>query len=171
MADINNVILTGVVPKFEGACRVFNENDEAHATCVLKLNVGRRAKQQDGSYKNVDDTIELHAYGRTAITAKKMALPGKGLLIQARVTPSRPVKRNGQELLDQNGKKIYTGVQLVINDYNGISFARDFSERNGSGNAAAASSAAVADPMAAAMGGAQVDEDPFSTADDGFPTF
>lgn len=155
MADMNIAIFTGVIPDFKGkgnAVIASNIEDENKASVILKLDVQRRTKTQDGSYENKSDILTFHAYGKTAQQAVKMAKPGTGLRIEAHVAPSQKMMKNGQEVLDQNGKAIWTGERLYINSYNGLNYVRDYSKRDGSGSSAQAGGAAAAapfDPMAA----------------------
>jgi len=159
MADMNMAIFTGVVPDFKGkgnAVIANNIEDEQHANVILKLDVQRRARTQDGSYENKSDVLTFHAFGKTAQQVVKMAKPGTGLRIEAHVAPSQKMVRNGQDVLDANGKAIWTGERLMINSYNGINFVRDYSKRDNAGSGAQAGGAAAApfDPMAA-IGGTQ----------------
>lgn len=160
MADMNIAIFTGVVPDFKGkgnAVIANNIEDENKANVILKLDVQRRARTQDGSYENKSDVLTFHAFGKTAQQVVKMAKPGTGLRIEAHVAPSQKMVRNGQDVLDANGKAIWTGERLYINNYNGINFVRDYSKRDGSSSGAQAGGAAAApfDPMAAIGGAAQ----------------
>ena len=70
-----------------------------------------------------------------------MAKPGTGLRIEAHVAPSQKMVRNGQDVLDANGKAIWTGERLMINSYNGINFVRDYRKRDNAGSGAQAGGA------------------------------
>ena len=69
MAAMNIAIFTGVVPDFKGkgnAVIANNIEDENKANVILKLDVQRRARTQDGSYENKSDVLTFHAVGKTA---------------------------------------------------------------------------------------------------------
>lgn len=134
MADLNEVRMTGVVADFRGkgdAVYQSNIDDEKKAFCSLKLSVQRSHRKEDGSYENVNDVFTFKAFGKTAQRVVKMAKPGTGLIIKARVAPSQKLVKNGQDVLDANGKAIYSGESLIIDSYDGINFVRDYSQKNG----------------------------------------
>lgn len=130
MADLNEVRISGVVPKFENAIRISNGEDEKHAFALLKLSVQKSVRKEDGSYENKDDIITFSAFGKTAQRLAKMAKPGTGLIIKAKVAPSQKVTKNGQDVLDANGKAIWSGERLIIDNYDGVNFVRDYSQKN-----------------------------------------
>lgn len=144
--------MTGVVADFRGkgeAVYQSNIDDEKKAFCTLKLSVQRSHRKEDGSYENVNDIYTLKAFGKTAQRVVKMAKPGAGLIIKARVAPSQKMMKNGQEVLDKEGKAIWTGESLVIDSYDGINFVRDYSQRGGtSGGQQQSAPAAAVDPFA-----------------------
>ena len=129
MADLNEVRISGVVPNFENAVRLSNGDDEKHAFALLKLSVQHSQRKEDGSYENKDDIITFSAFGKTAQRLSKMAKPGTGLIIKAKVAPSQKMTKNGQDVLDANGKPIWTGERLIIDNYDGINFVRDYSKK------------------------------------------
>lgn len=134
MADLNEVRISGVVPNFENAVRISNGDDEKHAFALLKLSVQKSVRKEDGSYENKDDIITFSAFGKTAQRLAKMAKPGTGLIIKAKVAPSQKVTKNGQDVLDANGKSIWSGERLIIDAYDGINFMRTYTKKDESSN-------------------------------------
>lgn len=132
MADLNEARFTGIVPKFENAIVVKNENDEAHAFARMKLNVSR-GKNKDGKY--VDDLLTFSAFGKTAQWIAKYVKPGSGLIVKASIRQSEVRKdAQGNDLTDSQGHKIYTGERLVIDNYNGVNFVRGGEKSEGGNN-------------------------------------
>ena len=166
MADLNEVRISGVVPNFENAVRITNAKDEAHAFALLKLSVQHSQRKEDGSYENKDDIITFSAFRKTAQRVAKMAKPGTGLIIKAKVAPSQKVMKNGQDVLDQNGKPIWSGERLIIDSYDGINFVRDYSKKGDNSNAGSAQAAAPAAgfDIDAMLGGAPAVQTPAAAA-------
>lgn len=152
MSDLNEVRMSGVVADFRGkgeAVHTSNIDDEKRAFCTVKLSVQRSHRKDDGSFENVNDIYTLKAFGKTAQRVSKMATPGQGLIIKARVMPSQKIQRNGQDVLDAEGKAIWSGESLVIDSYDGINYVRNYAQ-HGNGNAQQTAPAAVSDPFAQA---------------------
>ena len=139
MADLNEALFTGIVPKFENVVVVKNEGDENHAYARMKLNVSR-GKNKEGKY--VDDLLTFAAFGKTAQYIAKFVKPGSGLIVRASVRQSVERKdAQGNNVLDAQGRKIYTGEQLVAKSVN---FVRGGEKSDGSSNGGNAQQAQVA---------------------------
>lgn len=146
MADINEFTLQGIVPSFQNAVVSGNLDNEDKAFCHVKLNVQTSQKGEDGKY--ISRVHEASAFRKAAITLAKIAKPGTGLILRGSLGESREMVRNGQTVMTADGKKVYTGPQLIVSPY-GIHFQRDYSKANGTtGGAATPAAPAVVDPLA-----------------------
>lgn len=152
MADFNIVIVSGTVPDFKDkgtAVYTSDIDNEQKARATLKLNTRVSKRQQDGTYKDENEVLTFTAWRKTAQTLAKVAKPGTGLIIQGHVTPSRKMTRNGQDILTQDGKAVWSGEGLTVDR---ITFMRDYSKRDGNNANTNAQSggteAAPFDPMA-----------------------
>lgn len=147
MADMNEVIVTGVIPGFDNAFRIWNENDESKAFARVSISSQTSRKGDDGHY--IDDIIEIAVFGKTAINLKKFIRKGQGLWFRGHVTPSRKRRnQDGTDALDANGKPIYTGLGVTAYTFGPM---RNYAERNNNGAQAprpAAPAAAAFDPLA-----------------------
>lgn len=139
MSDLKEVRLTGTVASFNNAVYTNNIEDEKHAVCRISINVSSPSRNSDGStdYKHTD-VYTVVAFGKTAQIAAKMAKPGAGLIIRAHLSPSVPMMSHGQKVVTSDGKDVYTGPQIIIDNYDGISFTRNYYNGNDNGNGGAA---------------------------------
>lgn len=151
MADLNVVIVSGTVPDFKDKGTAIYTSDidnEQKARATLKLSTKVSKRQQDGTYKDESELLTFTAWRKMAQTLAKVAKPGTGLIIQGHVTPSRKMTRNGQDVLTQDGKAVWSGEGLTVDR---ITFMHDYSKRDGNNantNAQAGGAAAPFDPMA-----------------------
>ena len=147
MADLNKVIISGIVPNFDNAFRIFNKDDEKKAFASLSLSVQSSKKGDNGYYE--DHLIECVAFGKTAQVLEKFATKGQGLILEGSLIPSRKrVDKNGADVLDAEGKPIYTGLGFSVFR---ITPMRNFSEKRSNGpasNTNASASAPEFDPLA-----------------------
>lgn len=145
---MNNVTITGVVPSFDNSCHFGNIEDENKAYFHGRLSVKGFTKDDNGKY--LDDLIEFSAFRRHAQNLSKWWKKGTGFELQGYIAPSRQITdKNGQAVVTSEGKKVYTGTQIMITR---IEFARNYSERNSSSNNNASNGNAgtnntVVDPM------------------------
>lgn len=140
MSDLKEVRLTGTVASFKNAVYTNNIEDDKHAVCRISLNVATPSRNDDGSYDyKHTDVYTVTAFGKSAQMAAKMAKPGTGLIIRAHLAPSVPMMSHGQKVVTSDGKDVYTGPQIIVDNYDGISFMRNYNENNNNnGNGAAA---------------------------------
>ena len=144
MSDMNKVIVTGVVPGFDNAFHIWNENDEAKTVARITISCQTSRKDDNGHY--IDDLIEVTVFGKTATTLKKFVRKGQGLWFEGRLTPSRKRRNSdGTDSLDANGKPIYTGLGFTAFTFGPM---RNYAERNQASTAPAAQAPAF-DPLAA----------------------
>lgn len=146
---MNKIFISGIVPSFDNSCHYSNTEDENKAFFRGSLNVKGFTRDENGKYK--DDIVEFRAFRKNAQNLAKWWRKGQGFELEGYIAPSQPMLKDGQAVTTSDGKKVYTGPQVIINR---IDFARNYAERdnNGSSSAAAinmtAAAPAAVDPMA-----------------------
>ena len=131
MADICVATVQGVIPNFNNAIMSGNLENEEKAYCNIKLSVATNQQGDDGKYKN--KIISVVAFRKTAITLAKCAKVGTGLILECDIMESRPLTQNGQSMLDQAGKQIYSGLSLAVRPF-GVHFQRNYSQKESENN-------------------------------------
>ncbi len=148
MSDLNDFKLQGIVCNFDDAITASNIDNEEKAYCRVKMNVQTNQKGADGKY--ITKMHELYAFRKSAVTLANNAKPGTGLVLEGYIGESRPKVVNGQQVMTADGKKVYTGSQLIVSR---VHFQRDYSKANGTaGTAPAVASSNEVDPMTEMFG-------------------
>lgn len=130
MADLNYVLISGVVPRFNNAFRIFNRENEEHA--VAHLSLSNQTSRRDENNYHIDEIFDVTVFGKTALTLEKFANPGQGLWFVGRLTPTRKRKdRDGADVLDANGRPIYTGMGFTAFTFGAT---RDYTEKRNNNN-------------------------------------